>query len=107
MSTFSKFLRRFAGEYRSIGGALLNIAAGVALPPREKEEVVNAVGAIMAAADNIEASLKTLKEAGAPSASQVKAAVKEALPDLLPDLLAGLVEAELRKRLDADKEPAA
>lgn len=106
MSTLSKFLHRFAGEYRSIGGALLNLAAGVALPPREKEQVVSAVGTIMTAADNIEASLKTLKD-NAPTAAQVKAAVKEQLPDLLPDLLAGLVEAELRKRLDAPKEPAA
>jgi hypothetical protein len=102
MSTFSKFLRRFAGEYRSIGGALLNIAAGVALPPREKEEVVNAVGTIMAAADNIEASLKTLKEVNAPTQAQVTEAVKLALPDII----GGLSEAALRELLERKTKPA-
>lgn len=102
MSIFSKFLRRFSGEYRTIGGALLTIAAGVALPPREKEQVIGAVGTIMTAADNIEASLKTLKDVSAPTQSQVTEAVRLALPDII----GGLSEAALRELLERKTKPA-
>jgi hypothetical protein len=92
----TKFLRHFAGEYRQIGSALLTLAAGIALQPREREEVNNAVSVITNAADNIEKSLKTLKEA-TPNKAMVTAAVK----DLLPDMLAGMVEAQVRAALEA------
>lgn len=93
---FKSFLKKFAGEYRQIGGALLTLVAGIALQPREREEVLGAVNTIMGAADNIEKSLKTLKDVSAPTQAQVTAAVKQALPDII----GGLSEAALRELLD-------
>lgn len=93
---FKSFLSKFVGEYRQIGGALLTMVAGIALQPREREEVIGAVGTIMNAADNIEKSLKTLKEVGTPTQAQVTAAVKQALPDII----GGLSEAALRQLLE-------
>lgn len=96
MSDFSKFLRRFSGEYRGIGHALATLVAGVALQPAERKQATDAIDNIFTAADNIEKSLKNLKET-TPSKAQVVAAVKE----LLPDMLAGMVETQVRAALAA------
>lgn len=94
---FKSFLKKFAGEYRAIGSAMLTLVAGIALQPREREEVVGAVNTILSAADNIEKSLKTLKDVSAPTQAQVTAAVKQALPDII----GGLSEAALRSLLES------
>ncbi len=99
MSTLSKFLKRFSPEYLRLGQALLTVAGGIALQPRERDEVVGAANEIITAARNIQEGLKTLKD-NAPSTAQVKAAVTAELPKLLPDLIGGLVEVEVRKRLE-------
>jgi len=99
LGTFGKFLSRFAGEYRVIGGALSSLIAGVALQPREAQMARDAVTQIMDAANNIEKSLSTLKEV--QPVAPTKAQVQSALKDLLPDMLGGLVETEVRKRLEA------
>lgn len=105
MSSLSKFLGKFASEYREVGGAIATIAMGVALDPSERAKVQGVVDVVQKAADNIEASLEgagKLADAGL-SKSQLKAALKEVVAELLPDMLAGLVETAVR---DAVKLPA-
>ena len=97
MSQFSKFLRRFAPEMRGLGGALQLLAQGVGLPPAEKERVLKGAQLFLDGADNIMASIETLKDASAPTAEQVRNAVKA----VLPDIIGGLSEAALRELLEA------
>jgi hypothetical protein len=93
---FKSFLKKFAGEYRLIGSALGSLIAGVALQPAEAAKAREAVDTILGAAENIEKSLKTMKDISAPTQAQVTAAVKQALPDII----GGLSEAALRELLE-------
>jgi len=102
MSKFSSFLRRHAGEINGLGSALLTLAAGVALAPGERRKVEEAASALTDGAANIIAGINKVKELGAPTNTQVK----NALAEILPDLLGGLVEAEVRKRLENKDAPA-
>jgi len=102
MSKFSSFLRRHAGEINGLGSALLTLAVGVALPPAERRKVEDAANALTDGAANILEGINKVKELGSPTNTQVK----NALAEILPDLLGGMVEAEVRKRLEAKDTPA-
>jgi hypothetical protein len=97
VSRFGSFLSRYSGEIRGVAGALAAIAGGIALPNNERERVNNAVNDLLNGADNIMRGIDAVKDIGAPSKEQVRDVVQA----ILPDLIAGLVEAELRKRLEA------
>lgn len=103
MSKFSSFLRRHSGEIGGLGRALFVLAAGVALPPGERRKVEEAATALTDGAANILAGIDKVKELGAPTNTQVK----NALAEILPDLLGGLVEAEVRRRLDEARDSPA
>jgi len=77
----------------SLGHALLTVAAGVALQPREKQSVVDTAQDFIDLAHTLDERLKGLKDAPRPT----KAELKAALAELLPDALAGIVEAQVRK----------
>ena len=105
MSKLSSFLRKLSPEYRAIGQAMVPIALGIALDPKERANVQNVVDMVQNAADNIEASLDAVEKAekAGVSKADIKKHLKEIVEEVLPDMLAGMIEKQMREAL-AGKE---
>lgn len=102
LSFLPSFFRKYGDEIAVAGRALLTIASGIALDPRERQTLNEGVGALLNVKDaieesmgKVEAALETIGEAKI-SKADVKAAVQE----IVPDLLASLVEAGIKKALE-------
>lgn len=92
MSKFSSFLSKHAGDLRVIGSAL-SVLTTLAFDRQDKEKISAAVATVINAADSIEASIKSVKEATSVKVSpaQLKAAVVAAMPELLAEAAASAV----------------
>lgn len=87
LSTFGKFLSRYAGELSLVGSALNILLRGTAIPAKEKEEVEAAIATVLNAAESITKSLSSLSEIKVSRADLV-AVVKANAPELVTLLIA-------------------
>lgn len=102
LSTFAKFVGRYAGEIRTIGTLVSGVLAALPIGREDRENLQDKIANLFAAADRIEASLSSLGDAVGLSRDEIKEIVREIVRESLPDMIGGAVETATRQRLAAD-----
>ena len=100
MSVFSKFLKKHADDLRAVSSAIATLTMGIALDKGDREHVQKVVDKVQAAADSIDASLKSVAalDAAKVSKEDIKAAVASALPEVLSALSVEALDKLLAKK---------
>jgi hypothetical protein len=84
MSSFVKFLNKYANEAVSIASALNSVLSGIALPTTERNKVEQVIAELQKASASILSGIKSVTE---PSVKISKADIAEAVAKVLPSVL--------------------
>lgn len=102
LSTFAKFVGRYAGEIRTIGTLVTGVLAALPIGREDRENLQRNIDNLFDAADRIEKSLSGLGDAVGLSRDEIKEIVREIVRENLPDMIGGAVEKLARERVFAD-----
>lgn len=105
ISTFKKFLTKHSADLHAAAHVLRTVVAASGIGGEDKDKAVEAIGTLVQSAENIAASVKSIKDTAdnvthddvKKAVDNVKSAAVEAASAALPSLVADLVAKELAK----------